>query len=419
MSLPVAQQLGNTPKTRGGIVSTGIQPLDKINKDIKAVEMKRVFPYAPKFEERMRKHGLHLWYEISYDAKLTPEQAADKYKGISGIKIAEIVRVQDLPKYKSVPANLPSGPRTRAGEPFNDPGLVNQWHYRNDGRVQGSIAGSDINAFEAWKITTGARNVVVAIIDGGIDIRHEDLIDNLWINEAELNGEEGVDDDGNGYVDDIYGYNFCTNSGTISAHPHGTHVAGTVGAVNNNGKGVSGVAGGSGNNDGVRLMSCQVFDDKGQGDFAKPFVYAANAGAVIAQCSWGWSSSGYFEQAVLDAIDYFTEEAGQYEGSPMKGGLCIFSAGNTESEGEFYPGAYPGNRCRNSHECRLQNVQLFQPRSLDRCLCPRRRHGPGRRSMGSIEYLSEQRLPLYARYIYGLSSRFRYCSPRLSKIRRQ
>lgn len=110
----VAQQLGNTPKTRGGIVSTGIQPLDKINKDIKAVEMKRVFPYAPKFEERMRKHGLHLWYEISYDAKLTPEQAADKYKGISGIKIAEIVRVQDLPKYKSVPANLPSGPRTRA-----------------------------------------------------------------------------------------------------------------------------------------------------------------------------------------------------------------------------------------------------------------------------------------------------------------
>ena len=337
----VAQQLGNTPKTRGGIVSTGIQPLDKINKDIKAVEMKRVFPYAPKFEERMRKHGLHLWYEISYDAKLTPEQAADKYKGISGIKIAEIVRVQDLPKYKSVPANLPSGPRTRAGEPFNDPGLVNQWHYRNDGRVQGSIAGSDINAFEAWKITTGARNVVVAIIDGGIDIQHEDLIDNLWINEAELNGEEGVDDDGNGYVDDIYGYNFCTNSGTISAHPHGTHVAGTVGAVNNNGKGVSGVAGGSGNNDGVRLMSCQVFDDKGQGDFAKPFVYAANAGAVIAQCSWGWTAPGFFEQAVLDAMDYFTEEAGQYEGSPMKGGLCIFSAGNTQSEGEFYPGAYP------------------------------------------------------------------------------
>lgn len=337
----VAQQLGNAPKTRGGIVSTGIQPFDKINKDIKAVEMKRVFPYAPKFEERMRKHGLHLWYEISYDAQLTPEQAADKYKSVSGIKIAEIVRVQDLPKYKSVPANLSSGPRTRAGEPFNDPGLPNQWHYRNDGRVQGSIAGSDINAFEAWKITTGSPNVIVAIIDGGIDTGHEDLIDNLWINEAELNGQEGVDDDGNGYVDDIYGYNFCTNTGTISAHPHGTHVAGTVGAVNNNGKGVSGVAGGSGNNDGVRLMSCQVFDDKGQGDFAKPFVYAANAGAVIAQCSWGWQSSGYFEQAVLDAIDYFTEEAGQYEGSPMKGGLCIFSAGNTQSEGDFYPGAYP------------------------------------------------------------------------------
>lgn len=82
----VAEQLGNTPRTRGGIVSTGIQSFDAVNKEIKAVNMKRVFPYAPKFEERMRKHGLHLWYEISYDEKLTPEQAVNRFKGISGIK---------------------------------------------------------------------------------------------------------------------------------------------------------------------------------------------------------------------------------------------------------------------------------------------------------------------------------------------
>lgn len=335
----VAEQLGNTPRTRGGIVSTGIQSFDAVNKEIKAVNMKRVFPYAPKFEERMRKHGLHLWYEISYDEKLTPEQAVNRFKGISGIKIAEIVRVQTLPPSKTV--DVTPTPQTRATLPFNDPLLVNQWHYANDGSIQGSIAGCDINLYKAWEITAGARNVIVAIIDGGIDITHEDLIDNLWVNEAELNGEEGVDDDGDGYIDDIYGYNFAAKSPALTAHKHGTHVAGTVAAVNNNGKGVCGVAGGTGNKDGVLLMSCQVFDDyAGQGDFATPFVYAANKGAVIAQCSWGWDNDGYVEQAVLDAMDYFTQEAGNYEGSPMKGGLCIFAAGNTGLEGTFYPGAY-------------------------------------------------------------------------------
>lgn len=335
----VAEQLGNTPQTRGGIVSTGIKSFDAVNKEIKAVNMKRVFPYAPKFEERMRKYGLHLWYEISYNEKLTPEQTVNRFKGVSGIKIAEIVRVQTLPPSKTV--EVTSIPQTRATLPFNDPLLVNQWHYANDGSIQGSIAGCDINLYKAWEVTAGARNVIVAIIDGGIDITHEDLMDNLWINEAELNGEEDVDDDGDGYVDDIYGYNFAAQSPALTAHKHGTHVAGTVAAVNNNGKGVCGVAGGSGNKDGVLLMSCQVFDDyAGQSDFATPFVYAANKGAVIAQCSWGWETDGYVEQAVLDAMDYFTQEAGNYEGSPIKGGLCIFAAGNTGLEGTFYPGAY-------------------------------------------------------------------------------
>lgn len=337
----VAEQLGSTPKTRSGIVSTGIKPFDNVNKKIKAVNMKRVFPYAPKFEERMRKHGLHLWYEISFDEKITPEQAVGKYKGIEGIKIAEIIRIATPTPYKSVAANLPKTPQTRASNPFNDPGLPQQWHYHNDGSVLNSVAGCDINLYKAWDITAGSSNIVVAIIDGGIDINHEDLKDVIWVNEAELNGEEGVDDDGDGYIDDIYGYNFAAGSGKITPHEHGTHVAGTVGAVNNNGTGVCGVAGGTGNNDGVRLMSCQVFDDyAGQGDFALPFVYAANHGAVIAQCSWGWPEADYFQQAVLDAIDYFTEEAGNYEGSLMKGGLCIFSAGNTGKNERIYPGAY-------------------------------------------------------------------------------
>ena len=89
---------------------------------------------------------------------------------------------------------------------------------------------------------------------------HPDLAANMWVNEAELNGVPGVDDDGNGYVDDIYGWNTMRESGEIAPNSHGTHVAGTVGAVNNSGIGVCGVAGGTGEGDGVRLMSCQVFD---------------------------------------------------------------------------------------------------------------------------------------------------------------
>ena len=178
--------------------------------------------------------------------------------------------------------------------PWNDPQMSLQWHYQNFGDIPYSVAGADINLFDAWKVSTGSPDVVVAIIDGGIDTSHEDLSQNLYVNLAELNGEAGKDDDGNGYVDDIYGFNFCTNEGKIYPHNHGTHVAGTVAAVNNNGIGVAGVAGGDGSvQTGVRLMSCQVFDPRsgaGQGDFAKALVYACENGASIAQCSWGWDS---------------------------------------------------------------------------------------------------------------------------------
>lgn len=132
-------------------------------------------------------------------------------------------------------------------------------------------AGADINAQDAWAITAGNPGVVVAIVDQGVKYTHPDLAANMWINTQEKNGATGADDDGNGYIDDIYGYNFVTR-GAVSwdrevwvggenkgDSGHGTHVAGTVAAVNNNGVGVCGVAGGTGRNDGVKLMSCQIF----------------------------------------------------------------------------------------------------------------------------------------------------------------
>ncbi|HET9053932.1 MAG TPA: S8 family serine peptidase, partial [Cyclobacteriaceae bacterium] len=193
-----------------------------------------------------------------------------------------------------------------------------------------------VNLFEAWTQTTGASNIIVSIHDEGVDVKHVDLKANIWVNPGEIPGN-GIDDDGNGYVDDINGYNFSKNKGAIDAQYHGTHVAGTIAAVNNNGIGVAGVAGGNGSGNGVKIMSLQIF---GGAPTEKTFVYAANNGAVISQNSWGYSNPGAFEQSVLDAIDYFIEEAGDYAGSPMKGGIVIFASGNSNYDSEWYPGYY-------------------------------------------------------------------------------
>lgn len=326
--------------TRSGVLRTGKVQLDEANRKVKATRMERMFPYAPKFEEKMRKHGLNLWYEVHYDDDMAPVQAASVYKAIKGVQIADVVRPMVLMDGSGGVVKAPEMTEIVRDDyaPFNDPFLNRQWHYNNNGQLEGWKVGADINLYQAWKTTAGSPDVIVAIIDGGIDYMHEDLKDNIWVNEAELNGTPGVDDDGNGYVDDTYGWNWVRNSDLVYPHDHGTHVAGTVAAVNNNGIGVGGVAGGSGNKDGVKLMSCQIFDQmEANIDFSKAIVYAANAGAVIAQCSWGWNVPDLKEQAVLDAIDYFTEEA---RGPRIKGGLCIFATGNLGVQGDFYPSAY-------------------------------------------------------------------------------
>jgi Subtilase family. len=267
-------------KSTGGVLSTGIQPLDRVNAKLTAVEMKRVFPYSPRYEEKHRKYGLDLWYEVKYTSEVSPREAVAQYLGVDGVSFAEPVLQKKLitGEVKNVPV-----PTSNGTEPFDDPYLSKQWHYHNTGELTESVAGGDINLYEGWKIETGKPNVVVCVVDGGVDIDHEDLAANIWVNESEKNGEEGVDDDGNGYVDDINGYNFVSNSARITDHFHGTHVAGTVAAVNNNGVGVAGVAGGSGNNDGVRLMSAQIFSEEAgnSSNTAAGIVYGADNGAVI------------------------------------------------------------------------------------------------------------------------------------------
>lgn len=326
-----------------GVVATGVTQLDRVNQKVKAVSMKRLIPYSPKFEEMHKAAGLDLWYEIRFeDAGVTPMQAKNLYKTVPGIQIAENVRPMKMvggETFRPIsPDDIAKAAKAAATPPFNDPLLSQQWHYHNDGSLPGSVVGADANVWEGWKTETGKSDVLVAIIDGGYQYDHPDLQQNVLVNEAELNGKPGVDDDGNGYIDDIYGYNFVINSADVSAHSHGTHVAGTVGAVNNNGVGVAGVAGGNGNG-GVKMISCQIFDNRSGADanYAGALIYAADMGASIAQCSWGWDADGYYEQAVLDAIDYFTQFGG---GEKMHGGLCIFANGNTGDEGEYYPGCY-------------------------------------------------------------------------------
>ncbi|MBI9036298.1 MAG: S8 family serine peptidase, partial [Bacteroidales bacterium] len=328
---------GVQPSSVNGVLHTGIQAFDRVNTKLSAVSMKRVFPYSEKDEAKHKQYGLDLWYEITYTSVFDVKEAVDSYASLEEFSKVEPIRQKIFAKGDVKYAPAPSS----SEEPFNDPYLVSQWHYNNTGKLNESVAGGDVNLYEGWKIETGKSNVVVCIVDGGIDTDHEDLAANMWFNDAEANGEEGVDDDGNGYVDDINGYNFVTNNGTISDHFHGTHVAGTVAAVNNNKIGVAGVAGGSGNNDGVRLMSSQIFGDAGNStNIPAAIVYGADNGAVISQNSWGYTAPDYAEQIIHDAIDYFIAEAGNYQGSPMKGGTVIFAAGNEDMEGLFYPGCY-------------------------------------------------------------------------------
>ena len=326
-------------------VQTGVTPLDRVNQKVKAVSMTRVFPYAGKNEAKHKAFGLDLWYDVHYEASgMKLAQARNLFRSAEGVSYA-----QRIPLYKPIggerflevsPAAVAKAAKAASTMPFNDPLLNDQWHYNNDGHIAGTKVGADANVFKAWETgVTGSKDVLVAIIDGGFQVDHPDLKDNVWINTAELNGKPGVDDDGDGYVDDIYGYNFVVNSSNINAHSHGTHVAGTVGATNNNGIGVCGVAGGSDGKGGVKMMVCQVFDSRASSsavaDFGAALVYAADRGASIAQCSWGASVAGDEDKSVTEAVDYFTKNGG---GDKMNGGLCIFAAGNNGEEGDYYPG---------------------------------------------------------------------------------
>ena len=245
------------------LTRSGIAPVDEVLQGLEITSLRRVFPYTPRHEERTRAAGLHKWYVVTFDEQADLEAAALKLAAVAEVRNVEFntkLYVTSVGPRRPLTAADMAATRAAAAGRFNDPQLSRQWHYNNNGDktvASTSRAGADINAQDAWAITAGNPGVVVAIVDQGVKYTHPDLAANMWINTQEKNGATGADDDGNGYIDDIYGYNFVTR-GAVSwdrevwvggenkgDSGHGTHVAGTVAAVNNNGVGVCGVAGGA------------------------------------------------------------------------------------------------------------------------------------------------------------------------------
>ncbi|MBO4340016.1 MAG: S8 family serine peptidase [Bacteroidales bacterium] len=299
--------------------------LEQLMQDLGIASMERVFPDAGEFEARSREMGMHRFYTVTYKDDIPSTKAVDALGALPGVLSVDPVRP------------------IRKRAIFNDPKLSSQWHYINS-----KYSGADINVENVWKnYTVGDSKVIVCVVDEPVDPTHPDLQANLW-------------NDGSGHT----GYNFARSSYDLSIRPengngdvgHGTHVAGTISAVNNNGVGLCGVAGGDYANGktGVLLQSCAIFSgSKSASDAAtaNAIKWGADHGAVISQNSWGYyadangdgtvSSSELtsFKQekianSLKAAIDYFIKNAGcdaqgnQAEGSPMKGGLVIFAAGN-------------------------------------------------------------------------------------------
>ena len=342
-----------------GIQSTRALNADDVLTKVKVRDMTRTFPHAGRFEARTKLEGLHLWYDVVFDTDISLDEIREELLTVAGITEVEfrpvVLRYGDdkvIEYAKEVASSISATSFRSNSYPYDDPLLPDQWHYQNDGSLGEKYRpGADINLFDAWNYTQGTPDVIVSVVDGGIEYTHDDLAANMWTNNAEKNGTSGIDDDQNGYRDDIYGYNFVADIGKLVPHDHGTHVAGTIAAVNNNGKGVSGIAGGNGSsNSGVRLMSCQIFvgdDDpystqagrKG----AEAIKYGADNGAVISQNSWGYPTLTTIPSSDKAAIDYFIKYAGIDENGnqtgPIRGGIVVFAAGN-EDRAQAAPANY-------------------------------------------------------------------------------
>ena len=360
---------------------------------IEGLKVSPALAVQPKNMEVARKYGIHQWFTVEFDPQIRLKDMAERLAAAPLVKSLQYTRyVQPVTDGMAVPFDIPAQTKSEDAVPpknpdaFDDPYYRWQWNLVNDGTLtEDAVEGADVGVRDAWRLTGGDPSVVVAVFDCAVNSMHADLADALWQNEAEINGTPGKDDDGNGYIDDKYGFNFvgcfriteefasdrldgkkvtdAVQGNALNWHAgsgHGTHVAGIIGATNNNGKGVSSIAGGTGNGDGVRLMTCQIFEgNKATSDAqsAAAFIYAADNGACIAQCSYGTSMTITQDDIYINgsgddiddikgsplenaALKYFLDPENCHHPA-LERNIAIFAAGNHSNPYSSYPGALP------------------------------------------------------------------------------
>jgi len=254
--------------------------------------------------------------ELELEAGQSLEEAVAEYGSDPDIEYAElnyIVSITANPNDAHYPIQWPLN---NTGQMYPESG----WYNHPPGTPD-----SDIDAPEAWDLYTGSSEVVVAVVDTGVDYTHRDLDDNMWVNEAELAGTAGVDDDGNGYIDDICGYDFLhEDSDPKDDNGHGTHISGTIAAEGNNGLDIVGVCWRA------RIMALKFLSWQGSGETADAvpaFYYAVENGADVISNSWG---GGFYLQSLRGAIDY----------AHSQGVIMVASAGNDNTDSPQYPAYY-------------------------------------------------------------------------------
>lgn len=345
---------------------TTIAEVDEVLESIGAYELERVFPVDSSREEVTRQSGMHLWYVVRFKGE-SVEAVAERLSALGEVQRVDLNRTIRR-AYNTQATPLKIEDLTRASGSVaatNDPLFSKQWNLINTGTNLSSkcIEGADVGIEGAWALNMGNEDIIVAVLDEGVCVEHPDLKANIWVNEDEI-AHSKEDNDSNGYKGDINGYNFVRRSGIITwdnylDSGHGSHVAGVIAAVNNNDLGIASIAGGNGSKGGVKIMSCQIFSGNNGAnvlEVARAMKYAADNGAVILQCSWGyvsgeaniydWGAQGFRTEEEwkmgspleYEALDYFVHNAGSPNG-PISGGVVVFAGGNESAPAAGFPGA--------------------------------------------------------------------------------
>jgi parallel beta-helix repeat protein len=335
-----------TDATAGQMLSGSA--LEHISKKYEVLRIEPIFKDYKKQQARLQLLSQSNWFQLGKSEQHILKRLQRAPQNVSVPALDRIyklkIALEDNQTLEQVAAAYNSNPEVEYAElnyivsinlTPNDPHYSIQWPLNNTGQMYPASGGyndppgtvdADIDAPEAWDIHNGSSSdIIVAVVDTGIDYNHRDLTSNIWVNNIEANGNSGVDDDGNGYVDDVYGYDFINNDyNPIDDHGHGTHCAGIISASTHNNLDIAGVCWSA------RIMGLKFLGNTGSGptsEALEAFYYAVHNGADIISNSWG---GGGFMQSAQDAIDYACSQ----------GVILVASAGNDDSDEVNYPANY-------------------------------------------------------------------------------